>query len=54
MSKLPGKKEKKRQTDKQQYTYKGKCSIPLFKSHKSTKRKSNPGYKLKPRETHQL
>ena len=33
---------------------KGSRSIPLFKSHKSIERNQNPGYKLKPRETHEL
>ena len=33
---------------------KGNSSIPLFEIHKSIEKKTNPGYKLKLRETHQI
>ena len=32
--------------------YKGNSSMPLFESQKLIEMKTNPGYKLKPRETH--
>ena len=37
--------------DNQMSMNKGNSSIPLFKTHKSIE-KTNPGYKLKLRETH--
>ena len=33
---------------------KGNSSIPLFEIHKSIEKKTNPGYKLKLRETYQI
>ena len=33
---------------------KGNSSIPLFEIHKSIEKKTNPSYKLKLRETHQI
>ena len=33
---------------------KGNSSMPLFEIHKSIEKKTNPGYKLKLRETHRI